>query len=93
MAVTLNDAGSYAVGDTLTFVVDSVNYSANIDAVDGDGDVSAINHGSSTQITEAGTENYVVHTATLDANGATTSPAGNIKVNLSNDNVITFEGL
>ena len=91
--VTLNDSGSYAVGDTLTFVVDSVNYSANIDAVDGDGDVSAITfHGSSTQITEAGTENYVVHTATLDANGATTSPAGNIKVNLSADNVITFEG-
>ena len=34
----------------------------------------------------------MVHTATLDANGATTSPAGNIKVNLSDDNVISFEG-
>jgi flagellin len=91
--VTLDDGATFAVNDTLTFQVDSIYYSANIDAVDSDGDVSAITfHGSSTQITEAGTENYVVHTATLDANGATTSPAGNIKVNLSNDNVISFEG-
>jgi flagellin len=29
---------------------------------------------------------------TSDANGATTSPAGNVKVNISDDNVFTFEG-
>ena len=91
--VTLDDGATFAVGDTLTFQVDDIFYSANIDAVDSDGDVSAITfHGSSTQITEAGTENYVVHTVTSDANGATTSPAGNVKVNISDDNVFTFEG-
>ena len=91
--VTLDDGATFAAGDTLTFKVDGIFYSANIDAVDGDGDVSAITfHGSSTQITEAGTENYVVHTVTSDANGATTSPAGDVKVNISADNVFTFEG-
>jgi flagellin len=91
--VTLDDGATFAAGDTLTFKVDSIFYSANIDAVDSDGDVSAITfHGASTQITEAGTENYVVHTVTSDANGATTSPAGDVKVNISGDNVFTFEG-
>jgi flagellin len=91
--VALNNSAVYAAGDTLTFTVDGVVYSANVDTVDGSNDVTAMTfHGSSTQITTGATENYVVHTATLDANGATTSPAGNIKVNLTAANTITFEG-
>jgi len=85
--VTLDDGAAFAVDDTLSFNVNGFIFSANVDAVDGDGDVSAMTfHGSSTQITEAGTENFGV----LNITG--TNAAGVVKVNLSNDNVITFEG-
>jgi flagellin len=85
--VTLDDGAAFAVDDTLSFNVNGFVFSANVDAVDGDGDVSAVTfHGSSTQITEAGTENFGVLTITG------TNAAGVVKVNLSNDNVITFEG-
>jgi flagellin len=85
--VTLDDGAAFAVDDTLSFNVNGFVFSANVDAVDGDGDVSAMTfHGSSTQITEAGTENFGVLTITG------TNAAGVVKVNLSDDNVITFEG-
>jgi flagellin len=85
--VTLDDGAAFAVDDTLSFNVNGFIFSANVDAVDGDGDVSAMTfHGSSTQITEAGTENFGVLTITG------TNAAGVVKVNLSDDNVITFEG-
>ncbi len=85
--VTLDDGAAFAVDDTLSFNVNGFVFSANVDAVDGDGDVSAMTfHGSSTQITEAGTENFGV----LNITG--TNAAGIVKVNLSDDNVITFEG-
>lgn len=91
--VTLDDGAAFKAGDTLTFNVDGTIYSANVDSVDSDGDVSAMTfHGSSTQITEAGTENYVVHNVTQDESDTTSNPAGNIKVNISDDNVITFTG-
>ena len=91
--VTLDDGAAFVAGDTLTFNVDGTIYSANVDAVDGNGDVSKMTfHGSSTQITESGTENYVVHTVTQDESDTTSNPAGNIKVNISDDNVITFTG-
>jgi flagellin len=83
--VTLDDGAAFAVDDTLSFNVNGFIFSANVDAVDGDGDVSAMTfHGSSTQITEAGTENFGVLTITG------TNAAGLVKVNLSDDNVITF---
>jgi flagellin len=85
--VTLDDGAAFAVDDTLSFNVNGFVFSANVDAVDGDGDVSAMTfHGSSTQITEAGTENFGV----LNITG--TNAAGIVKVNISADNVITFEG-
>ena len=85
--VTLDDGAAFAVDDTLSFNVNGFIFSANVDAVDGDGDVSAMTfHGSSTQITEAGTENFGV----LNITG--TNAAGIVKVNISADNVITFEG-
>lgn len=85
--VTLDDGAAFAVDDTLTFNVAGYVFSANVDAVDGDGDVSAMTfHGSSTQITEAGTENFAI----INLTG--TNAAGIVKVNISADNVITFEG-
>lgn len=82
--VTLDDGAAFKAGDTLTFNVDGTIYSANVDSVDSDGDVSAMTfHGSSTQITEAGTENYVVHNVTQDESDTTSNPAGNIKVNIA----------
>ena len=85
--VTLDDGAAFAVDDTLTFNVAGYVFSANVDAVDGDGDVSAMTfHGSSTQITETGTENFGI----INLTG--TNAAGIVKVNISADNVITFEG-
>tara|TARA_B100000989_G_C19461958_1_gene436630 strand:- start:54 stop:1166 length:1113 start_codon:yes stop_codon:yes gene_type:complete len=91
--VSIDNGNYFAVGDTLTFTVEGNNYSANVDEVSSGVIQKFTFHGESTQITLAGTENFVIDTATLDANDATTSPAGAIKVNLSNSGLsITFDG-
>ena len=84
--MTLDDGAAFAVDDTLTFNLNGVIFSANVDEVDGDGDVSKITfHGSSTQIVEAGATEVV-----LNVTG--TNAAGNITASIAADNVITFTG-
>ena len=85
--VSLDDAAVLAVDDTLTFNLNGTMFSANVEAVDSDGDVTSIKfHGSSTAITQAGTENFVIATV------SGTNAAGDIKVNVSAADTITFEG-
>ena len=77
-----NDTAAYAVGDTLTFVIDSVAYSAEVLSLDGDDILSIKFHGDTTTITE-GSGSYVV---------ASNSTAGNITVDMDADNELIFTG-
>jgi flagellin len=78
-----NDSATYAVGDTLTFVIDSVAYSAEVLSLDGTDDILSIKfHGDTTTITE-GSGSYVV---------ASNSTAGNITVSMTADNELIFTG-
>jgi len=91
--VAIDNGNYFAKGDTLTFKVEGTHYSANVDSVSS-GVITAFTfHGESTQITGAGTENYVVDVALLDDDGLTTNAAGNIIVNLASNGLsITFTG-
>ena len=78
-----NDGAAYAVGDTLTFVIDSVAYSAEVLSLDGNSDILSIKfHGDTTTITE-GSGSFVV---------ASNSTAGNITVSMTADNELIFTG-
>ena len=77
-----NDSAAYAVGDTLTFVIDSVAYSAEVLSLDGDDILSIKFHGDTTTITES-SGSFVV---------ASNSTAGNITVSMTADNELIFTG-
>jgi flagellin len=82
---TFHDSATPAAGDTLTFAIDSVNYSAEVLSVDTAGDILSFSFHSdtaSTTITE-GSGNFVV---------ASNSTAGNITVSMTADNAIIFTG-
>ena len=84
--MTFTDTSTYAVDDTLTFNLNGTIFSANVDELDSDGDISKITfHGSSTQIVEGGATEVV-----LTISG--TNAAGAITASIAADNVITFEG-
>ncbi len=84
--MTFSDSAVYAVDDTLTFNLNGTIFSANVDELDGNGDISKITfHGSSTQIVEGGATEVV-----LNISG--TNAAGDITASIAADNVITFEG-
>jgi flagellin len=78
-----NDSATYVAGDTLTFAIDSVAYSAEVLSVDSDDDILSIKfHGDTTTITE-GSGSFVV---------ASNDNAGNITVSMTADNELIFTG-
>ena len=81
--MNFHDSAAPAAGDTMTFVIDSVNYSAEVLSVDGDGDIATFKfHGSSTTIGESSNS----HVA------ATSDTVGNITASMTADNAIIFTG-
>jgi flagellin len=71
---------TYEVGDTITFTLDSVNYSFKVTTVDGSDQVTGITqHGSSTEITTTATA------------FATTSDGGDVEISVDAANSIQIE--
>ena len=80
---TFHDDGAYAVGDTLTFTIDSVIMNANVTSVDANGDIDGFQfHGSSTVIGE-NSNDEVVHSNAV---------VGDITASMTTDNIIKFTG-
>jgi flagellin len=82
---TFHDSATHAVGDTLTFTIDSVNYSAEVLSLDTDGDIATFSFHSDTAST-------VIGESSNSFALVTTTNAGAITVSMSADNAIIFTG-
>ena len=82
---TFHNTPTHAVGDTLTFVIDSVNYSAEVLSLDSDDDIATFAFHSDTASTVIGesSNSFVL---------VTTANAGAITVSMTADNAIIFTG-
>ena len=78
-----NTTPAAVAGDTMTFLIDSVAYSAEVLSVDGDDDIATFKfHGSTTTIGESSNSHVV----------ATSSTVGNITATMTTDHNIIFTG-
>ena len=82
---TFHDTPTHAVGDTLTFVIDSVNYSAEVLSLDSDDDIATFAFHSDTAST-------VIGESSNSFALVTTANAGAITVSMTADNAIIFTG-
>jgi flagellin len=78
-----NTTPAAVAGDTMTFVIDSVAYSAEVLTVDSDDDIATFKfHGSTTTIGESSNSHVV----------ATSSTVGNITATMTQDHNVIFTG-